>query len=315
MLPPKPQEESMNGHGLGERGSIAITLLAALMLGSGYVVIKSGLGGIDPFLFSAVTVGIGGLIALGYTLSRGTFTWRIFTYWEAWAGMTVTFALLASQYVGLSMTKASIGGLIVGGNVIVVALLSAFLFREHLTRGKVAALAMGLVGLFIITTKLDVGGLTEEQLIGDMLLVITSVCVALTIVLSKLALRRMTFDQFVLSLHLFTPLPLLAVYALFGHPTQIQAVDLQYILYIGIVCTAVPTLLYVKALESISPVMSSAMTLTESTFAAVLGILVLNDQLDIFVVVGAALVFLSILLVTRRTTANDGNETQSTAEP
>lgn len=291
----------MNGKRLSSRGGIAITLLAALMLGSGYVAIKSGLGGMDPFLFSAITIGMGGLIALGYTLARGTFTLRIFTHWEAWAGMAVTFGLIASQYVGLGMTKASIGGLIVGGNVIVVALLSAFLFREHLTRGKVAALAMGLVGLFIITTKLNLGGLTEEQLVGDLLLVVTSVCVALTIVLSKLALRRMSYDQFVLSLHLFTPLPLLAVYLSFGHPTQIQASDLQYILYIGIVCTAVPTLLYVKGLESISPVMSSAMVMTESTFAAVLGILVLNDQLDIFVVVGAALVFLSILLVTRRT--------------
>ncbi len=297
----------MSGRKLSERGGIAITLMAALMLGSGYVVIKSGLGGIDPFLFSAMTIGIGGIIALAYTIVRRTFTWRIFTYWEAWAGLAVTFALIASQYVGLGMTKASIGGLIVGGNVIVVALLSAFLFKEHLSRLKVFALVVGLVGLFIITTKLDIGGLTEEQLIGDMLLVVTSVCVALTIVLSKLALRRMSYDQFVLTLHLFTPIPLLAVYALFGQPTQVQATDLWYILYIGIVCTAVPTLMYVKGLEAISPVMSSAMTMTESTFAAVLGILVLNDQLDVFVVVGAAMVFIAIVLVTRRSGEPDGH--------
>ncbi len=292
----------MGERSLTESTGIAITLLAALMLGSGYVVIKSGLGGMDPFLFSAMTIGIGGIIALAYTLFRHTFTWRIFTYWEAWAALTVTFGLLTSQYVGLSMTKASVGGLIIGGNVIVVALLSAFLFHEHLSRLRVFALAMGLVGLFIITTKLDIGGLTEEQLIGDILLVVTAICVALTIVLSKLALRRMSYDQFVLTLHLFVPIPLLIVYALFGEPTQIQATDLSYILYIGIVCTAVPTLMYVKALESISPVMSSAMTLTESTFAALLGIVVLGETLDIFVVVGAALVFASIALVTRRPT-------------
>ncbi|MGD1060624.1 MAG: DMT family transporter [Methanomassiliicoccales archaeon] len=292
---------------LSERGGIGITLLAALMLGSGYVVIKSGVGGIDPFLFSTLTIGIGAIIVLSYTIVRHTFTWRIFMYWEAWAGLAVTFGLLASQYVGLTMTKASIGGLIVGGNVIVVALLSAFLFREHLSRGKVAALAIGLVGLFVITTKLNVGGLTGEQLLGDMLLVVTSVCVALTIVLSKIALRRMTYDQFVLTLHLFTPVPLFVVYVLFGQPTQIEPIDLGYILYIGIVCTSVPTLLYVKGLEAISPTVSSAMVLTESTFAAVLGILLLHDQLDIFVVIGAALIFVSIFLVTRGTSAQSSS--------
>ncbi|HVO77716.1 MAG TPA: DMT family transporter, partial [Methanomassiliicoccales archaeon] len=253
---------------------------------------------------SAMTIAIGGLICLAYTLARHTFTWRIFTYWEAWAGLSVTFGLLTSQYVGLTMTKASIGGLIVGGNVIVVALLSAFLFHEHLSRLRVFALALGLVGLFVITTKLDIGGMTHEQFIGDLLLVVTAVCVALTIVLSKLALRRMSYDQFVLTLHLFTPIPLLIVYALFGQPTSIQATDLTYILYIGILCTAVPTLMYVKALESISPVMSSAMTLTESTFAALLGIVALGEQLDVFVIVGAALVFVSIALVTRRPSAD-----------
>ena len=292
---------------LSESAGVAITLLSALMLGSGYVVIKSGVNGIDPFLFSAMTVGVGGLIALAYTLYRGTFTWRIFAHWEAWAGLAITFTLLVSQYVGLGMTKASVGGLIIGGNVIVVALLSAFLFHEHLSRLRVFALAIGLIGLFVITTKFDMGGLTGEQLVGDLLLVVTAVCIALTIVLSKLSLKRMSYDQFVLSLHLFTPIPLLVVYFLFGQPTQFQAQDLSYVLYIGIVCTAVPTLMYVKALESISPVVSSAMTLTESTFAAVLGIIVLGEQLDVFVIVGAALVFTSIVLVTRRPSGTSGH--------
>ncbi|HVO77642.1 MAG TPA: DMT family transporter, partial [Methanomassiliicoccales archaeon] len=205
----------MESKEISERAGIGITLVAALMLGSGYVVIKTGVGGLDPFLFSALTIGLSGLVCLAFSLSRGTFTWRIFTYWEAWAGMLVTFVLLASQYVGLSMTKASIGGLIVGGNVIIVAFLSALFFHERLGWTKIVALAIGLVGLFIITTKLDIGGVSQGQVLGDLLLVVTAVCIALTIVLSKKALERMTFDQFGLGLYLFTALPLLVMYFLF----------------------------------------------------------------------------------------------------
>jgi drug/metabolite transporter (DMT)-like permease len=60
----------------------------------------------------------------------------------------------------------------------------------------------------------------------------------------------------------------------------------------------VPTLLWVGALRSISIVTSSTIILSESAFAVLLSILILHEPLDVFIVLGAALVFAAIYLVT-----------------
>jgi len=283
---------------ISKRAAVGLTLISSLLLGSSYVAIKSGLGDLDPFLFSAFVFTIGALVALIFTLARGTFTWRIFGMWEAWAAPLITVVLLALQYQGLSMTNASTGALIIGANVILVAPLSALLFRERLGKVRLLGLAIGLGGLVVLTTKLNLEGMIGGQLIGDLMLLGTTTCIALTYVLSKYALKRMTFDQFVLTLHLFTPLPLFALYLLFGHSSPISGGDALILVYVGVLCTSVPTLLWVGALRSISIVTSSTIILSESAFAVLLSILILNEPMDVFIVLGAALVFTAIYLVT-----------------
>jgi drug/metabolite transporter (DMT)-like permease len=68
---------------------------------------------------------------------------------------------------------------------------------------------------------------------------------------------------------------------------------------VGILCTALPTLLWMRALDWISVVTSSTITLSESAFAVILSILFLSESVDVFVIVGAALVFIAIYMVVR----------------
>ncbi|HTY47778.1 MAG TPA: DMT family transporter [Methanomassiliicoccales archaeon] len=285
------------GPGLTERRGVQLTLLASLLLGSSYVAIKSGVSEIDPLLLCAMTVSVGALVVLAYCAWKKTLTWRIFLTRETWLAWLITFVLLGLQYGGLSRTNASTGALIIGSNVLIVAPLSAFLFRERLTRRKIIGLAVGLGGLFVLTTKLDVGGMTGGALLGDVMLLGATICIALTYVLSKYAFKKMTYEQFVLSTLLFTPLPLFALYLGFGSPTTVAASALPLLLYIGVMCTAIPTLLWVRALEAISITTSSTIILSESSFAVILSILLLHEPLDVFIGVGAAMVFSAIYLV------------------
>ena len=290
------------------RRGIGLTLLGSLLLGSSYVVIKLGLEDINPFLYSALVITIGAVVALAYTIARGTFKLSIFRRWEAWAAPLVTFVLLACQYVGLSLTTASTGALIIGANVLLVAPLSALLFHERIGRMRLVGLALGMVGLFTLTTRFDPDSLSSSQMAGDLLLLVATSCIALTYVLSKYALRHMTYDQWVLTLHLFTPVPLFLMYLLFGESTPIEASLVPLIFYVGALCTAVPTLMWVWGLRYIGMVTSSTIILSEATFAVFLSVLILNEPLDLFMILGAALTFVAIYLVIRGTPSSLGEK-------
>ena len=278
---------------------VALTLLATLLFGSSYVVVKLGVTEVDPLLFSTIVFSIGAVLVLCYTIIRGTFKLSLFRRWEAWAAPLLTSALVCMQYVGLSYTTASTGALIVGANVLLVAPLAALIFHERLGRLRILGLLVGVLGLFILTTKLDVAGLSSDTWLGDVLLIGSSACIALTFILSRFALRHMGFDQWTLCIHLFTPVLLFAAWMLFGSRSSVGCDVLPLILYVGLLCTALPTLLWMRALDWISVVTSSTITLSESTFAVILSIVFLSETVDIFVIVGAALVFIAIYMVVR----------------
>lgn len=286
-------------HTRSEFKGVGITLLATLLFGSSYVVVKLGVSQIDPLLFSTIVFGIGAVLILSYTIIRGTFKLEIFRRWEAWAAPLVTFALVCMQYVGLSYTTASTGALIVGANVLMVAPLAALIFHERLGKLRILGLLVGVVGLFVLTTKLNVAGLSSDTWLGDALLIGSSACIALTFILSRFALRHMGFDQWTLCIHLLTPLLLFGAWMVLGSRSPVTCDVMPLILYVGFLCTALPTMLWMRALDWISVVTSSTITLSESTFAVILSIIFLSEKIDIFVIAGAALVFIAIYMVVR----------------
>ena len=111
------------------RSALMLSLVASLLYGSQYVVIKDGMGGINPLLFGAATMGTGGLLAMLLVRRRKSLDLSIFKRWEVWAGTLFATAMISCQYIGLTLSTASVGGLIVGSNVIFVAPLSAIIFR------------------------------------------------------------------------------------------------------------------------------------------------------------------------------------------
>lgn len=285
---------------------IALTFVGSLLLGSSYVAIKLGVSDVDPLLFATLVTGTAALFMLLYTVGRGTFKLSLFRRWEAWAIMLVSFTLTTCQFTGLSMTNASTGALIVGTNVILVAPLSALLFKERLGGLRLLGLALGMVGLFILTTRLDMASISFGQLVGDALLLITTVCIALSYILARYALRHMSYDQFALCFFLFSAIPMLALYLAFGHGSGAGAAIAPLVLYIGVLCTAVPTMLWIWGLKYIGIVTSSTIILSEATFAVILSVLILGEPVNGYVLLGAALTFTAIFLVIKGAPAPAG---------
>jgi drug/metabolite transporter (DMT)-like permease len=115
--------------------------------------------------------------------------------------------------------------------------------------------------------------------------------------LTPRALKSLSFDQWTLSLHMLLPFTLLIIGLFVPDQGDIGGNAIFLILYIGLVCSTVPTMLWTKALPKIGVVTSATVLMLESTFAVILSVVLLGEVLDSFVVVGALLTFGAIFLV------------------
>ena len=279
-----------------ERSAVLLSLMASLLFGSQFVVLKVGLGDLDPLFFGAMTTGIGGLVALTYTLWKKCISLRTFLHWEVWAAAAASATMISLQYIGLTMTTASVGGLIVGSNIIFVAPISALVFRERLGRSRALGVAIGLVGVFTISTGWDISTLTSGQLLGNVLLAGASLCIALSYPINRLATRKMGFEEWVAGFHLLMPLLLLPLALMDGDIGTASSGTVPAILFVGALCTSVPTLLWAKGLQSLTFVTSATILLSESVFAVILGVVILGEPLTLLTGVGALMVFSAIFL-------------------
>jgi drug/metabolite transporter (DMT)-like permease len=293
---------------VGKRSALLLSLAASLLYGSQYVVIKDGMGSASPFLFGALTIGIGGILALLLVRRRKRIDLSIFRRWEVWAGTASTTCMIAFQYVGLTLSPASIGGLIVGSNVIFVAPLSALIFGEVIGRSRVLGVIVGLVGLFTLTTNWDLSTLSSNEFLGDLLLLGASFSIAANYPLTKLAVRHMDNFEWVMSFHLLTAIPLTALMLLTGGPGDLTTTSVPALLYVGLLCTSVPTILWAIGLGSLSLTTSATVLLTESAFAVLLGAVVMNEALGALTWLGAALIFVAIFLVVRADDSKNRDE-------
>jgi drug/metabolite transporter (DMT)-like permease len=282
---------------MGQRTALLLSLIAALLFGSQYVMIKDGIGEASPFLFGALTMSIGGLLVMLLVQKRKKLDISIFKHWEVWAGMAVAASMIACQYVGLTMSAASVGGLIVGSNIIFVVPISAFAFGEVIGWRRGLGIAIGLFGLFTITTQWNLSFIGSNTFLGYILLLGASLSIALNYPLTKLATRHMGNDEWVMAFHLLSAIPLFILALVDGGARGIGTISLPSHLYVGILCTSVPTLLWAIGLGSLTLTTSATVLLSESVFAVILGALVLSEPLGPITIFGAVLVFGAIVMV------------------
>jgi drug/metabolite transporter (DMT)-like permease len=280
-------------------GAGLTTLLSSLMLGTSYVAVKMTVGEVNPFLLGAATMAVGSALLLAYMVLKGKLDRAMLKRWEFWAGPIINTGVVATSYVGLTMTTASAAGLIIGTNVVFVALFSRLLFGERLSRRRLLGLGIALLGLVTLTTRWDLSVLDGSQLTGNLLVLLSSACIGVSVVTSRIALRRLTAEQWSLSLHLLLPPALLALYFLIPLEGGLSSASLPAALFIGVVCTTVPTVLWTSALKHISVVTSATILMVESAFAVFLSWLFLGEVIDTYVLAGAAMIFVAILLMAR----------------
>ncbi len=286
------------------RAPIAATALAGLLWGSSFVVVKLGLRSIDPYWFVLLRFATAAVIAVSYAALTG----RLRTLGRllrdpliVWLGVSngIGFAL---QFKGQTLTTAGKAALFVNSSTILVAIASRYVFRERFTPAKVTAIALGMIGVFLVTTGGALRLTAGPELTGDLLVLAAAVLWTAFILLDKRIVASGEVDVRALTAAMttMTALTVLPVALVLGHggPPPLDG-RLWVVVYTAVLCTVLPFLLWSWGLKSISATSSCVILLIEIVFALALAALVFGERLTPGAMGGAALIMGAVFLISR----------------
>lgn len=283
--------------------AVFLTLLAGILWGTSFPIIKIGLAYVDPFAFVFWRFLVATLTLLGVMLILRKLEFKIADKkLLVFLGIANATGYLL-QYVGMNYTTAAKAALFINLSAMWVALLSPKLLRESFSRKKIVGVLFGLLGIVFVSTNLDFSTFGEGQFIGDFMLICSGVAWALFMIYNKKLIMNSTSATlqsmtWVLVLTLFSITPFTAL-------SGSRFLDLNLsawfaIFYTAIVCWVLPYYLWLEGLKHLSASTSTILLLSEIVVAVALSIIVLKEPITVFSTIGALFVILAIVLVSTK---------------
>lgn len=166
---------------------------------------------------------------------------------------------------------------------------------------KVVGMLVGFLGVVVLTAR-DLGGDVRLNLLAQSAMIAAVLCYAGSTIFA----RRNTQD---ISPVVRALIPLLSADAvmwagalLIESPLVLPALPITWgaLVWLGLIGSCIAYLLYYYLLHSVGPTRISMVTYMFPVVGVALGVLLLNERLDLSLIVGAILVLLSLLIVNRK---------------
>lgn len=284
-------------------GNIAL-LLTASIWGVSFVAQKTGMDFVGPFTFNFVRSIIGGfsllpLIFIAKYLTNDTRTQKRKTVQRIRVaqagiscGLALFFGMSVQQYCMLYATAGK-AGFISALYIVMVPIISMFLFKHKLGRHIIISVILAVMGLYLLCFKLDDGGFSFY----DLLLLVGAFFYGIHILVvnhfsEKVEPVRTSCVQFFVVGLLSLPLMLL-----FENPTLASIIAGKVpILYAGILTCGVAYTLQIVGQKYTTPVVATIILCSESVFAVLGGALILGEVMNCKEILGCVLMISAILL-------------------
>lgn len=264
--------------------------------GSLYVFSKFILGKVPPFTISFLRYLIAGPTLL--LISRKSKLEKIerkdykYIFFIGFIGYSIS---VGAQLLGTKLSNASIASLVNSMNPIFIILFAVFILKEKLTVKKVISVAAAVGGTCVI-----IGGVSGNvQITG----IFISIFAVITWSLMSVAVRRITQKYNPLTVTTYGILTALiftfpiSIYEYAATPNVILMdwTVILSILYMGLVCTALAHMLWNKSLSMIEAGTCSLFYPLQPLTSALLGWLLLGENISIRFIFGAILIIGGVL--------------------
>jgi drug/metabolite transporter (DMT)-like permease len=280
--------------------AITLTVIASLIWGTSFPGVKWGLAYAgNDVLFLWLRFVVASVLTLTVVLMAKRFSFAVLRNPMIWVIGACNAGGFMAQYVGLNYTTASKTALLVDINVVAVAFISYFVFRERISRKQTAGIFLGMLGVVCLTAE---GGLSlnGSEFLGDMLVFLAGWGWAFFIVLNKKMLSEHNAIEIssaaITTSTVWLALPVAWLY-MNGADFTMEAEAWVAIVYLGVFCTSVAMLLWAKGLEWVSATSSATIMLLEVITALAISMSLLGEALSLFSIIGAGFVLVAIYLV------------------
>jgi len=277
------------------RRALAETALAwnALVWGATFVLVKSALADISPFLFLALRFVLATLVLFAIFAGAGKlrFVWK-----EAAAGAlagSFLFTGYAFQTLGLRLTTASKCAFITGLSSVMVPLLASLVYRNRPRVSEVAGVLVATAGLGLMTLEGPIGSMGR----GDLLTVIGAAAYAAYIVILGHFAESMSFELLSVSqiaaatVWPFTFLGTVETPHVIWRPTVVCA-----ILVTGLLATGLAFTIQAWAQRYTTSTRTALIYMLEPVFAWMTSFFVLGESLSGKAAAGAILILGGVLV-------------------
>ena len=286
--------------------AVVISVIVATIFGGGNIASKFGLQGFSPLLFASITFTLTSISLYTYSKIVGINlrphsqkVWRLHLI----SGVLFTL-LMVSALIGLKLTLASRAEIFIASHPFFVVLFNSIglnklgVTQEKLSKMKILGLSVCFAGLLaVFGDRLD-SGITTTW-IGDTLLIITSVLIALVIlhirkVTAYVSPIQATFWQIVFSLPLFYLGTMI-----FENPITINLslMPLIALFYNGLIVYGLAYVVRAKLFQLYSANTISSFLLLSPIIGIFLAHILLGDPLTLGIQLGCLMVTSGVLIV------------------
>jgi len=287
-----------------KRAGIAATAGAAILWGTSFPATKAALPSFgDPLFFAAARVAIAAIVSLLLLQALGRSDWKIYRSPVIWIIGVTNAVGIALQNYGMNLTSASKTVLLVDINVVIVAFLSFWLFKERFGIRKSAGVIAGITGVVLLTYTPDMA-LGSAETLGDVLVFMSGVMYAIFIVTVKKTLGKV--DALEVSMAaIATSAVILMIPCAVMVPTGLMDSRIDFggiapMLYLAIACTTIAYYLWAYGLKRLTATSSSIILLLEIVAGLAVSFSLLGEGLNSFAIIGAAFIVGAIILVSDR---------------
>ena len=274
-----------------------LLLICTMFWGFAFIAQKSAMDSMGPLTFAGTRYLIGGLLVLPLAIFefrrraiKLTPTHGLFIL----AMSTVFFFGSWLQQWGLQTTTATNAGFLTGLYVFFVPLLGYLILRTRPHPIILVGVPLALVGIYFLN-----GGGLDSFNTGDWIVVGSAVFWAMHVILLGHGARMTGLPIFVSAISfLFAGIAASAI-ALGTEAPTIEAISSGWIeiAYAAVLSTAIGFTLQAVGQQHVPPANAAIILSAESLFAALGGAVILGERLPAVGYVGAALIFLAIILV------------------
>ena len=262
--------------------------LAGLVIawGSSFALTKIAVAHFDPAWVAALRLAIAALILLAVAAARHTLPRRDWSQWRKflWLGLighAVPFFLISW---GTGFVPSGVSGLLMGAIPLILIIMAHYtLPDEPLTRAKALGFVLGFIGIACLLNPDDLKNfsLSGGALMGEIAIIVACICYAI----HSVSARRLGFEAplaqasgvMVSGAAFATALALAhAPHGLSDQPASVW----WAVIGLGILPTAIATLLMYRALERVGASFVSTSNYLVPVYAVVFGWLVLGEALD-----------------------------------